>query len=98
MIEIAQVVPLWSVWWVWMAVALLLAIIEIVLPGFIFLGFAIGAAVMGLALVFAPLALPLPALLVIFAVLSLIAWTALRRIFRLKDGQVRRVYDDVNKG
>jgi membrane protein implicated in regulation of membrane protease activity len=98
MIDAVQIIPLWSLWWVWVAAALLLAVIEIVLPGFLFLGFAIGAAVMGLLLVFAPLALSLPLLLVIFGVLSLISWTVLRRIFRLKDGQVRRVYDDVNKG
>ncbi len=98
MIDAVQTIPIWSLWWVWMAAALLLAIIEIVLPGFLFLGFAIGAAVTALLLVFAPLALSLPILLVIFAALSLIAWAGLRRIFRLRDGQVRRVYDDVNKG
>lgn len=70
----------------------------IVLPGFLFLGFAIGAALMGLVLIVAPMALGLPLLLVIFAALSLVAWAVLRRIFSLKDGQVRRVRDDVNKG
>ena len=98
MIETAQMIPLWSLWWVWLAAALLLAIIEVVLPGFLFLGFAIGAAIMGIVLVAAPLALSLPLLLVIFAMLSLIAWVVLRRIFRLPEGQVRRVRGDVNKG
>lgn len=98
MSEIVQVIPIWALWWVWMAAALILAIIEIVLPGFLFLGFAIGAALMGLVLIVAPMALGLPVLLVIFAALSLVAWAALRRIFSLKDGQVRRIRDDVNKG
>src|SRR5690554_4930055 len=98
MSEIVQVIPIWALWWVWMAAALILGIIEIVLPGFLFLGFAIGAALMALVLIVAPMALGLPLLLVIFTALSLVAWAVLRRIFSLKDGQVRRVRDDVNKG
>jgi hypothetical protein len=35
---------LWHLWWVWLAAALGLAILEILVPGFIFLGFAVGAA------------------------------------------------------
>ncbi len=42
--------PLWSIWWVWVAGALLLAILEVVAPAQIFLGFAAGAAGVGLAL------------------------------------------------
>ncbi|WP_113910847.1 NfeD family protein [Roseovarius dicentrarchi] len=98
MIEVVETVPLWALWWVWIAAALLLAMIEIVLPGFLFLGFAIGAALVGLVLIFAPLLLGLPLLLVIFAALSLIAWLALRRIFSFRHGQVRRVHNDVNDG
>lgn len=98
MIEVVETVPLWALWWVWIAAALLLAMIEIVLPGFLFLGFAIGAALVGLVLILAPLLLGLPLLLVIFAALSLIAWLALRRIFSFRHGQVRRVHNDVNDG
>ena len=34
---------LWTVWWAWLALALLFGIAEVLLPGFVFLGFAIGA-------------------------------------------------------
>jgi len=34
-------------WWVWMSAALLLATAEVIIPGWIFLGFALGALVMG---------------------------------------------------
>ncbi|PVA11606.1 hypothetical protein DC366_01165 [Pelagivirga sediminicola] len=98
MIEVVETVPLWALWWAWLVAALLFAIIEIVLPGFLFLGFALGAAAVGFLLIFAPLALGLPLLLVLFAALSLGAWAALRRMFRLRNGQVRRVKGDVNKG
>ena len=40
--------PLWTEWWVWMSGALILATLEVLIPGYIFLGFAIGAGVMGL--------------------------------------------------
>jgi membrane protein implicated in regulation of membrane protease activity len=96
--EVVELIPIWALWWVWMAAGLLLAIVEIVLPGFLFLGFAIGAGLVGVLLIFAPLALGLPLLLVLFAALSLIAWAVLRRIFRLKYGQVRRIRGDVNDG
>ena len=38
----------WSEWWVWAAGALILAIIEVLVPGYVFLGFAIGAGIMAL--------------------------------------------------
>ena len=88
---------LWSVWWVWMAAALLLAIIEVLAPGFIFLGFAIGAAVTGLLLLIAPgIGWTIPILALVFAALSLAAWLILRRSFALRTGQVKHFEDDIN--
>ncbi|MDO5756796.1 MAG: hypothetical protein Q4P24_04675 [Rhodobacterales bacterium] len=90
--------PFWALWWVWMAAALLLAMVELVLPAFLFLGFAIGAGLVGLLLLVAPSTLGLPLLLVLFGVFSLTAWAALRRVFSFRHGQVRRVHDDINDG
>ena len=39
---------IWSVWWAWIVGALVLAILEIFAPGFLFLGFAVGAALTGI--------------------------------------------------
>lgn len=89
-------VAFWALWWIWAAAALLLAILEVVIPGFMFLGFAIGAAAVALILLL-PVQIGLAALLAIFAVLSLIAWAVLRRLFRAPDGQVRFIRDDINK-
>ncbi|MFX0544511.1 hypothetical protein ACEWPL_003070 [Roseovarius sp. S1116L3] len=97
MIEATQVLPIWSLWWVWMAAALLLAIAEVVLPGFLALGFAVGAAAVGFFLIFAPTALGLPVLLALCAILALVTWLVLRRFFRLENGQVRRVRGDINR-
>ncbi len=85
-----------SVWWVWLAAAFVLGILEIAAPAFILLGFAIGAAVM--ALVVAVATPSLPATLLIFAVVSLIAWLVLQRVFAMKKGQVKVFTDDVNDG
>lgn len=88
---------LWSIWWVWMAAALVLAILEILAPGFVFLGFALGSLAVGLLLLLGIGAtLSLPILLLIFAALSLLAWLVLRRLFALPTGQVKIIDKDIN--
>ncbi|GAB4284620.1 MAG: hypothetical protein Kow0058_03770 [Roseovarius sp.] len=86
----------WQLWWVWLAAALVLAILETAMPGFIFLGFAAGAALTALV-VLLPLDLGLAALLAIFALMSLFSWLILRRIFRPRDDQTRIIHEDINK-
>lgn len=85
-----------TIWWVWLAAALVLAILEVLAPGFIFLGFAIGAAVVGVALLGPLQLLSVPMVLLVFAALSLIAWLALRRVFALPKGQVKTFNHDIN--
>ncbi|MBO9413239.1 MULTISPECIES: hypothetical protein [unclassified Ruegeria] len=89
--------PFWLTWWIWLAGALALGILEIVLPGFIFLGFAIGAAITGVLLIIPGVAPSLPVLLLIFAALSLVAWLVLRRMFALPHGQVKTFRHDINE-
>ncbi|NVO55078.1 hypothetical protein HW561_04645 [Rhodobacteraceae bacterium B1Z28] len=88
--------PFWLTWWIWLAAALALGIFEVVLPGFIFLGFAIGAAITGLILVIPGVVPPLSILLLIFAILSLAAWLGLRRMFARPHGQVKTFEHDIN--
>jgi len=88
--------PLWTEWWVWMSGALVLATLEVLIPGYIFLGFAIGAAMMGLLILFGVSATGLALTLVVFAVLSLISYLAMRKYFGLKTGQVKIWDTDVN--
>ena len=85
-----------STWWVWLAFALVLAILEVLVPGFVFLGFAIAAAIVGV-MVLGPASLLSPQmLLLIFAALSLITWLLLRRFFALPKGQVKTFDHDIN--
>jgi len=88
---------LWSIWWVWMATALVLAILEVLVPGFVFLGFALGSLAVGLLLLLGiGTTLSLPILLLIFAALSLLAWLVMRRVFALPTGQVKIIDKDIN--
>ncbi|NIZ59374.1 hypothetical protein DL239_00130 [Sedimentitalea sp. CY04] len=88
--------PIWSTWWVWAAASLVLAIIEVLAPGFVFLGFAIGAAAVALILLNTGISFGLPMLLLIFAALSLVAWLIMRRVFARPQGQVKTFDHDIN--
>ncbi len=84
-------------WWVWMSAALAMATLEVIVPGYIFLGFAAGAFFVGAMLLIGITGLSLPWMLVVFAVLSLIAFLALRKVFGLKNGQVKIWDRDINE-
>jgi len=85
-----------TTWWVWLAAALGLSILEVLVPGFVFLGFAIGSGIVGLLLL-GPAASFSPALLVLIcAALSLASWLVLRRVFALPTGQVKTFDRDIN--
>jgi membrane protein implicated in regulation of membrane protease activity len=83
-------------WWVWISAALLLATAEVIIPGYIFLGFAMGALVVGALFLIGLTGLSLPITLVVFAVLSLGSYLALRWMFGLKTGQATFFDTDIN--
>ena len=89
----------WSLWWVWMVGALLMAILEVVAPAQIFLGFALGAAGVGAALLFGVpgLVTSVPMMLLLFAVISLIAWLVIRQAVGVRKGQVKVFEHDINE-
>lgn len=87
---------MWNVWWVWMVAGLVLGILEILAPGFIFLGFAIGAVLTGLLLLIGLLGGSVPVLLVVFAALSLASWFLLRRSVGVQKHQVKIWTKDIN--
>lgn len=85
-----------TLWWVWICAALALGVIELLVPGSIFLGFALGALAMAVVVYVLPIA-NLPALLALFAILSLVAWFALRLVFRRQSSGARIVTRDINE-
>jgi membrane protein implicated in regulation of membrane protease activity len=93
---------MWGEWWVWGVAAVALAVGEVLLPSFVLLGFAIGAGIVALVLlVGGPLAVwlagSLPILLLVFAVISLASWLALRRWLGVYGSQVKTFDRDINE-
>ena len=88
---------MYETWWFWVAFGLVLVILETVLPGFVLLGFGIGAVVVGL-LISLGLSMMLPKLVLLFATVSLITWAGLRALFRPKKANVKTFENDINDG
>jgi len=84
-----------SWWWVWVSAALALAILEVLAPGFVFLGFAIGALAVSalVALGFSPAA---SVLMAAWAGLSLVAWIGLKLAFRGPRSNRKIIREDIN--
>ncbi|KIT15385.1 NfeD family protein [Jannaschia aquimarina] len=95
---------IWTGWWVWAVGSAVLIILEILAPGYVLLGFGIGAAVVALGLltgIFDALfpvtgQYGLTALLLIWGVASGIVWLVLRRIYGAPGGSVKTFDEDVN--
>ena len=87
---------MWSVWWVWIVAGFALGVLEVIVPGYIFLGFAVGAVVVGISVGLGILGGNLPVLLFTFALASLAAWLAVRRVVGVRDGQVKLWDRDIN--
>ena len=87
---------MWNVWWVWIVAGFALGVLEILAPGYIFLGFAMGALLTGVLLGFGILGGSLPLFLLVFAVLSLITWLVLRRVVGVTDSQAKIWHKDIN--
>ncbi|WP_240790279.1 hypothetical protein [Rhodobacter sp. SY28-1] len=86
---------LMGTWWAWVILGFALGVLEVLAPGFIFLGFAIGAVVTGVLVGIGVSAGP-AALILIFAVVSVLAWLVLRRVVGVREGQVKVWDRDIN--
>ncbi|HCY98941.1 MAG: hypothetical protein A3D16_00215 [Rhodobacterales bacterium RIFCSPHIGHO2_02_FULL_62_130] len=87
---------MWTVWWVWIVAGFALGVLEVLAPGYIFLGFAIGAVVTGVLVGTGLMGGSLAALLLVFAVASVAAWLGLRRTMGVRKGQVKLWDKDIN--
>jgi membrane protein implicated in regulation of membrane protease activity len=83
-------------WWTWIVLGFALGVLEILSPGYIFLGFAIGAVLTGILVGTGVAPAGLPFLILVFAVLSVAAWLALRRTMGVREGQVKIWDRDIN--
>ncbi len=83
-------------WWIWMAAAVVLLVLEVLSPAYVFLGFAIGAGVVGVLLLLG-LTTGWPMLLLICAVVAAAAWALLRRFMGVRKGQTKIWTRDINE-
>ena len=83
-------------WWVWVVAGFALGVLEVLVPGFIFLGFAIGAVLTGVLVGIGVLTGAPALMLLVFAVLSVAAWLGLRATIGVQKGQVKVWDKDVN--
>lgn len=88
---------MWATWWVWVVAGFALGVVEVLVPGFIFLGFAIGAVIIGVLVGVGLLGANVPALILAFALASLAAWFVLRRMFGARGGDVKLWDKDINE-
>lgn len=88
-------------WWMWIAIGFGVGLFEILLPAFLFLGFAIGFALTGLvALVSGDKSWVLESPwngFLLGSILALVAWIVLRQLVGVRDGQSRLVSRDINE-
>ncbi|AGT07245.1 NfeD family protein [Paracoccus aminophilus] len=82
--------------WYWLIAALLMALVEVLLPVWLFLGLAIATAVMGLLLLAGLWGGSFGWALVVTGVLSGVIWVLLRRAMGVQHGQVKIWHDDIN--
>jgi len=93
---------IWDVWWVWIVAGLALAMLELAIPGYVFLGVAAGAVLLGIVL-WADLWPAgwidgaLPGHLLFVAVVSLACWVCLRRALGVRKGQAKVWDRDINE-
>lgn len=83
-------------WWIWMVAGVGLAILEVVLPGYIFAGFAVAAVLTGGLIWLGALGDSLPTALVVFAAVSVASWLSLRFFFGKNLGEVKHWDRDIN--
>ena len=88
---------MWAVWWVWVVAGFALGVVEVLVPGFIFLGFAIGAVITGVLVGIGLLGANVAVLVLVFALASLGAWFVLRQMFGAQGGDVKLWDKDINE-
>ncbi|MFM2365733.1 MAG: hypothetical protein RIR95_340 [Pseudomonadota bacterium] len=88
---------MWATWWVWIVGGFALGVLEVLVPGYVFLGFALGAVFTGVLIGLGVLSASAPFLLLVFALASLGAWIVLNKTLGMQKGQVKVWDKDINE-
>lgn len=87
---------LWQHAWVWVVVAAVLGVLEMALPGFFLLGFAVGALLVA-GLVWLGVLGSLPVMVLVAALAAVPVWLLARRLAGVRPGQTRIWDRDINE-
>lgn len=86
----------WANGWLWISAGLVVALIELLLPGYLFIGTALALVAMGGLLLAGLWPGGLAGALVVTGLLSIAAWVLLRRLMGVQRDQVRIWDRDIN--
>lgn len=87
---------IWEQWWAWVVFGCALGVLEVLAPGFIFLGFAVGAVATGVLVAVGLVGGNVPVLVLVFAVLSLAGFVAFRKLVGVTPSQTKVWDKDIN--
>lgn len=88
---------IWMNGWLWLIAALVLAAVELLVPGWVFMGLAASVGLMGVLMLAGIWTAGLPVTLVVTALLSAAIWLVFRRIWPSTRGDVRIWDRDINE-
>jgi membrane protein implicated in regulation of membrane protease activity len=82
-------------WWAWVAFGIVLMLLELMMPSYLFLGFGFGAIVKGITLALG-MTMSAQYLMLLFSIASLISWVLLRQVFKLPKENVQTFDQGLN--
>lgn len=82
-------------WWAWVAFGIVLILLELMMPSYLFLGFGFGAIVTGITLALG-MTMSAQYLMLLFSIASLISWVLLRQVFKLPKENVQTFDQGIN--
>ena len=88
---------LWQQPWVWIAGGIALGALEMVAPGFVLFGFAVGAVLVGALIWLGLLGGSLPVMLLVCALAALATWLVARKLAGVRAGQTKLWDRDINE-
>ncbi|WP_417241986.1 NfeD family protein [Celeribacter sp.] len=83
-------------WWAWAVLAIAFFGFEVLAPGFVFLGFGVGAGLVAGLMALGLFGPNIAVILLVFAVISLLSWFAMRQVFGIRKGQIKKWDIDIN--
>ena len=82
-------------WWAWVAFGIVLMLLELMMPSYLFFGFGFGAIVTGITLALG-MTISAQYLMLLFSIASLISWVLLRQVFKLPKENVQTFDQGIN--